>query len=374
MSTNATIGTSSMFLIAAAAAAAAATSVVYASAFGASKPRAGGSRKIGGGNAAKHHHFDVPPEILEDGGCECKDEVILAVRLALEAGENMTQHYHTKGTADENIDDLGISTKSHESDFATAIDVKNENFITAGIKSQFPDHEIIGEETTGTGAIPPLTHKPTWIIDPIDGTTNFASGLPLSCVSIGFCLEGKPYMGVVYAPMTNELYVAVKGRGAYRNGIRLSGCTGEKAGKTLSKAVVCFEFGYARTQDGIDNMVNAVRRLLEHGVRTTRTLGSGVLDLCYVACGRMDVVYTGMAEEGWKPWDYCAGLVVAVEAGCTMSHLKLDGENDFDADGTMKENWQYNLYSRSMICGVNPILVEQCRDVVLNASSKKGFV
>ncbi len=181
-------------------------------------------------------------------------------------------------------------------------------------------------------------------------------------------------MGVVYAPMTNELYVAVKGRGAYRNGIRLSGCTGEKAGKTLSKAVVCFEFGYARTQEGIDDMVNAVRRLLEQGVRTTRTLGSGVLDLCYVACGRMDVVYTGMAEEGWKPWDYCAGLVVAVEAGCTISHLKHDGENDFEADGTMKENWQYNLYSRSMICGVNPILVEQCRDVVLNASSKKGFV
>lgn len=172
-------------------------------------------------------------------------------------------------------------------------------------------------------------------------------------------------MGVVYAPMTNELFVAVKGKGAYRNGVRLLGCTGEKATKTLSKAVVCFEFGYSRTQEGIDNMVSAVRRLLQHGVRTTRTLGSGVLDICYVACGRMDVVYTGMAEEGWKPWDYCAGLVVAVESGCTMTHLKKDGENDVDNDGQIKEGWNYNLYSNSMICGVNPELVVQCQKVAL---------
>lgn len=133
--------------------------------------------------------------------------------------------------------------------------------------------------------------------------TNFASGLPLSCVSIGLCINGQPEMGVVFAPMTQELYIAVRSYGAFRNGIRLLDCTGEKKSKTLSDAVVCFEFGYSSTQDGIDRMINAVKRLLRHGLRTTRTLGSGVLDLCYVACGRMDVVYTGMAEEGWKVSD-----------------------------------------------------------------------
>ena len=107
-------------------------------------------------------------------------------------------------------------------------------------------------------------------------------------------------MGVVFAPMTQELYIAVRNYGAFRNGIRLLGCTGEKENKTLTDAVVCFEFGYSSTQEGIDRMVNAVKRLLQHGLRTTRTLGSGVLDLCYVGCGRMDLVYTGMAEEGWK--------------------------------------------------------------------------
>lgn len=174
-------------------------------------------------------------------------------------------------------------------------------------------------------------------------------------------------MGVVYAPMTNELYVAVRGKGAYRNGVRLLGCTGEKATKTLSNSVVCFEFGYARTEEGVDNMVNAVRRLLKHGLRTTRTLGSGVLDICYVACGRMDVVYTGMAEEGWKPWDYCAGLVVAMEAGCTMTHLKKRDKNDEDDSGNTRSGYEFNMSSKSMICGVNQHVVEQCIDVVLGS-------
>lgn len=172
-------------------------------------------------------------------------------------------------------------------------------------------------------------------------------------------------MGVVFAPMTNELYIAVRGNGAFRNGIPLIGCTGEKAATTLSNAVVCFEFGYSSSQEGIDKMVNAVKRLLQHGVRTTRTLGSGVLDLCYVACGRMDVVYTGMSEEGWKPWDYCAGLVVALEAGCEISHLEKRDENDLDATRVLKRGYNFNLHSKSMICGVNRDLVEKTRQIVM---------
>lgn len=353
-----------MKLTLAAVVATAVTSLVYASAFGTSGKSSRVGRGVGNDASHPQQHFHVPNEILQ-GDCEGREEVILAVRLALEAGKNMTQHYDSKGTADENIDDLDISTKQNDADFATAVDVKNENFISSEIKNHFPTHQIIGEETTGTGTIPSLTMETTWIIDPIDGTTNFASGLPLSCVSIGLCRCGQPYMGVVYAPMTNELYIAVKGQGAYRNGVRLLECTGEKATKTLSNSVVCFEFGYARTEEGVDNMVNAVRRLLKHGVRTTRTLGSGVLDICYVACGRMDVVYTGMAEEGWKPWDYCAGLVVAMEAGCTMTHLKTHEKADEDDSGNTRSGYEFNMYSQSMICGVNEKVVEQTRSVVL---------
>ncbi len=292
------------------------------------------------------------------------------------------QHYNTKGTistkssssAQNNYSniDLDISIKTNSCDIATAIDTQNEDYISSQISSHFPMHAIIGEESVGSGTIPPLSSTvPTWIIDPIDGTTNFVSGLPLCCVSIGLCLRGQPYMGVVYAPMTQELYVGVRGRGAYRNGVRLSSSSSSSPSiatkqktKTLAESVVCFEFGYERTEAGITAMIDPVHRLLLHGVRATRSLGSGVLNLCYVASGRLDLVYAGLASEGWKPWDYCAGLVVAIEAGCCMTHLKME-EEDMDENGNVKCGYEFNLYSKSMICGVEMELVEEAWRVIL---------
>ena len=301
------------------------------------------------------------------------------------------QHYNSKGSCaistnassssslSQNYSEhnLDISIKTNSCDIATAIDTQNEDYISSQIAMHFPNHAIIGEESVGSGPIPQLSSTiPTWIIDPIDGTTNFVSGLPLCCVSIGLCLFGKPYMGVVYAPMTQELYVAVRGRGAYRNGVRLSSSstttsssssstTAEQTKKkTLAESVVCFEFGYERTEEGISSMIDPVRRLLLHGVRGTRSLGSGVLNLCYVASGRLDLVYAGLASEGWKPWDYCAGLVVATEAGCCMTHLKME-EEDMDENGHVKCGYDFNLYSKSMICGVEMELVEEAWRVIL---------
>ena len=316
----------------------------------------------------RRSEFDVPLEILEDENCPHRREVALAVQLALAAGANMIRHYDSKGTAYENIADLDISTKTNASDLATIIDVQNEDYITCAIKDRYPTHSIIGEEASSdVGCIAPLNLDGyTWIIDPIDGTTNFAAGLPLHCVSIGLCHRGIPVMGVVYSPPTREMYIAVRDFGAYRNGVRMLGCSGDKAARTLSNAVVCFELGYfSEAGDRVDVMMNAIKRLLEHGVRATRQLGSGVLDLCYVASGRMDVVYTGLSDEGWKPWDYCAGLVIALEAGCEMTHL--DAKCDDDVIGgpsLLRRGYDFNLYSKSMICGVRT-LVEDTRRVVL---------
>ena len=283
----------------------------------------------------------------------------------------MTRHLDTRGTEHEDSSDLDISTKSNSADLATAIDVLNEDLIAREIGRHFPRHRIIGEESTGSGIVDPIdpNGENTWIIDPIDGTTNFASGLPLCCVSIGMCVGGAPCMGVAYAPATDELYVAVRGRGSYRNGVRLSGTGGGgvATGRALSDSVVGFEFGYAKSEGDVDLMTGAVRRLLRHGVRATRSLGSGVLDLCYVASGRLDVVYAGVADEGWKPWDYCAGLVVANEAGCTMTHLiPRSGEDLVDGgSGEIRRGYEFNLLTRSVICGVNADLVEETRRVVL---------
>jgi myo-inositol-1(or 4)-monophosphatase len=118
----------------------------------------------------------------------------------------MTRHLNARGTEHENASDLDISTKSNSADLATAIDVLNEDLIARGIRNRFPSHRIIGEESTGSGPVDPIepNGENTWIIDPIDGTTNFASGLPLCCVSIGMCVGGVPHMGVAYAPATDE--------------------------------------------------------------------------------------------------------------------------------------------------------------------------
>lgn len=307
--------------------------------------------------------FTIPNELI-DGPYSTQLKV--AVDLALKAGSNMISHLETKGTESgrDSEDKLGISTKKNDADFCTKIDLLNEKIITEGIQDAFPQHEVIGEESTGTDEVEPLTIKPTWIVDPIDGTTNFASGCPLTCVSIGFCDGGRPVMGVVFSPVTKEVYIAIKDKGAYRNGQRIHTKNSENSQKSLGNAVVCFEFGYARSEEGIDNMVNGVRRILNHGCRTTRSYGSGVLDLCYVATGRIDVVYTGLAEEGWKPWDYCAAMVVAKEAGCTICSLK--GESNFDQAGKVVEGSEFDIYSKSMICGVNDVVTEQCRKIVLD--------
>jgi myo-inositol-1(or 4)-monophosphatase len=298
-------------------------------------------------NYSKH---DIPRRLLESS---LKKEIQIAVELALLTGRSMYRYCDEKGTAAEQFHDLQIETKGQPEDFCTKIDVENEQIIMKKFQQEFPSYSIIGEETTGTGMIPTLTNTATWIIDPIDGTTNFAAGLPLTCVSIGLCIDMKAMLGVIYAPMTDELYLAIRGYGAYRNGVKI--IPRNIPEKTLRESVICFEFGYAREKSAIDVMLDVVKNLLYHGCRTTRSLGSGVLDLCYVATGRIDVVYAGVAGEGWKPWDYCAGYVVAIESGCTMEAIA-------DREDTTNE---FNLYSSSVICAVNPNIVQEVRQIII---------
>jgi len=283
-------------------------------------------------------------------------ELKLAVEMAMEAGSNMVEYMEAKGTASEATMDLGIETKSGSADFCTKVDVENERLVVERIRRAFPDHEIIGEEAVGTGSIPPLTNRPTWIVDPIDGTTNFAAGLhSLTCVSIGHCVEGRPVVGVVYAPGTNELYVAVKGYGAYRNGVALAQDP-KSSTKRLAEAVVCNEMGYTRVDSELNILFGAQKRVMLKGCKAMRQIGSGCLDLCFVASGKLDVVYAGLCTEGWKPWDYCAGLLICQEAGCTMESIRKQPKPGCDG---------FDLYSKSVICGVSKQLVDELRSVLL---------
>ncbi len=199
-----------------------------------------------------------------------------------------------------------FTSKTADMDLVTETDVAAEKLIIAEIRREFPDHGILGEESTGN-----IVSKTglTWIIDPIDGTTNFAHGHLIVGVSIGLAYEGRPVAGCVYCPALDEEFLAAKGLGATLNGepIRVSAVT------SLSKSLLASGFPYD-LRDRPDHYLAFWRPMLmiAHGVRR---LGSASIDLCWVAAGRLE----GYWEENLKAWDIAAGIIVLEEAGGRVS-------------------------------------------------------
>lgn len=229
--------------------------------------------------------------------------------LAREAGDHIKALRHPPSTDASKLD---ITSKSGSTDLVTNADVLAQATIFGALQNAYPTHKRIGEEDKSSQE---LTDDPTWVVDSIDGTTNYVHGLSDVAVSIAFMLRKHAVVGVVYNPMRNELFHAVRGRGAFLNDrpIKVSSAT------TLDQSLVVCEWGYDRTPVGIDTMLGGVKRLMLANVRAVRQLGSGALDMCYVACGRADAVYTGLANEGWKIWDYAAASVIVEEAGGKLS-------------------------------------------------------
>lgn len=150
-----------------------------------------------------------------------------------------------------------------------------------------------------------------------DGTTNFCHKLPDVAVSIGYAVDKKVVVGVLYNPFRDEEYYAVKGYGSWCNGEKLKTSGTSK----LEESVIVTEFGYERSEQGVNRMLGAVKALMLENVRALKMYGSGTLDLAYVAKGVIDGCYGGVATEGWKMWDYAAGGLIAEEAGAEIVTL-----------------------------------------------------
>jgi len=186
-------------------------------------------------------------------------------------------------------------------DLVTEIDIKAEKFITGEIARVFPSHAILAEESGENQK----TDIHRWVIDPLDGTTNYAHGYPAFCVSMGYEVEGKIVAGVIYNPVLDELFYAVAGKGAFLNRKRIHVSTES----VLSKSLLATGFPYDIAETKIDNLDNfAVMYKESRGIRRA---GSAALDLCYVACGRFD----GFWELKLHPWDTAAGHLFVTEAG-----------------------------------------------------------
>jgi fructose-1,6-bisphosphatase/inositol monophosphatase family enzyme len=201
---------------------------------------------------------------------------------------------------------MEVSTKSSPTDMVTEMDRASEALIVAGIRVARPDDGIVGEE----GADLEGTSGIRWLVDPIDGTTNYLYGFPGFAVSIGAEHNGHVVAGVVHDPMHGDVFRATKGRGATRNAEAIS-----VSGKDdLTTALVGTGFSYER-----ERRLRQARVLAQvlPRVRDIRRMGAAAVDLCSVACGRLDAFY----ERGLGPWDLAAGALIAREAGAAVGDL-----------------------------------------------------
>jgi myo-inositol-1(or 4)-monophosphatase len=187
-------------------------------------------------------------------------------------------------------------------DLVTEVDLAVERMFRALIAERFHEHAVLAEELGGASAVPP---GPCWVFDPIDGTTNYAHGLPIFCASLAFEVDGVAEIGAIYDPNRRELFTAERGGGAFLNGrpLRVS------AAETLLDAVLVTGFPYDVHQR-VDETVGLFGAFVGRA-RAVRRLGSAAIDLCYVAAGRMD----GFWESDLKPWDIAAGALIVAEAG-----------------------------------------------------------
>jgi myo-inositol-1(or 4)-monophosphatase len=219
-----------------------------------------------------------------------------------------------------NLDLLKVSTKQ-QSDFVTEVDKAAEAAIIEILREAYPDHSILAEETGVTAGARGTDYQ--WIIDPLDGTTNFIHGMPQYAVSIALAHKGIVTQAVVYDPTCNELFTASKGGGAFLNERRLRVSKRAK----LQDALIGTGFPYRAFQH-IDAYLGMLRELLQTTAGVRRP-GAAALDLAYVAAGR----YDGFWEIGLSPWDMAAGGLLITEAGGLVGDLR--GETDFLQTGNI---------------------------------------
>jgi myo-inositol-1(or 4)-monophosphatase len=219
------------------------------------------------------------------------------------------------------LDLLKVTEKGHN-DFVTEVDRATEEAIIEVLKTAYPSHAFLGEES-GASANNHDEQEFVWIIDPIDGTTNFIHGFPQYCVSIALQYRGQITQAVVYDPTRNDLFTATKGAGAYLNDKRLRVSRRDK----MADALIGTGFPY-NSMAGLEEYLKMFKIMTERCAGLRRP-GAAALDLAYVAAGRLD----GFFEKGLKPWDMAAGSLLVTESGGICGTFA--GESDYLYNGNV---------------------------------------
>ncbi|MBB1061021.1 inositol monophosphatase family protein [Marilutibacter spongiae] len=240
-----------------------------------------------------------------------KPAVTLMVKAARAAGNVLLRHMHR-------LDAINVVEKDRM-DYASEVDEEAEKVVIKELRRAHPDYAFLGEETGSAGK-----GRFTWVIDPLDGTSNYLRGLPHFCVSIALVENGEPIHGVIFDPIRNDLFTVSKGSGTQLNGKRVR--VADR--KTLEGTLLVTGFP-PRERSRASAQLKTLDNLLLEAEDVRRT-GSAALDLAYVACGRADAYF----EAGVKPWDIAAGALMVREAGGKVCDFKGRPTGAMDARGT----------------------------------------
>lgn len=226
--------------------------------------------------------------------------------------------------------DLNIQTKSNFADIVTDFDLWSENEITAAVKKAFPHHIVYGEEyhkelckKENKTSEEIFNNHSCWIIDPIDGTNNFANKIPHCCLSICFLHKGERLFGIVYEPFRDEIFTAIKGKGAKLNNKKIS----VSSRATLKDSIIGTFYPSNRFEKW-DEYKDTFEKIVL-SCRNMRSLGAAVIDLCWIACGRLDACFFYAA----KPWDMAAASLIIEEAGGKLASYPKITNQEFSIIG-----------------------------------------
>ncbi len=224
----------------------------------------------------------------------------VAAYAAREAGKVHKKYF------DANVE---VKKKDKSFDLITIADIEAEERIVSVIKDHYPRHNILAEER----GYEKTSSEYTWIIDPLDGTNNFAHKLPIFCASVALAEKGEPIVGAIYDVSKDELFCTQKGKGAVLNGREIA----VSAVEALDKALLITGFYYDRGEEMADNL-GRIKLFFQRSIIGIRRFGSAALDLCNVACGRA----SGFWEFELNPWDFAAGKLLVEEAGGRVTGRK----------------------------------------------------
>jgi len=252
---------------------------------------------------------------------------LTAVHAAISSGNYLRQGFRTQ---------MEISNKGEKHNLVTEYDIGSEKRIIGFIKEHYPTHNFLAEES---GAHKEATGDIRWIIDPLDGTVNFAHGIPFFSVRIDVEKKKEVISGVVFQPMTQELFIAEKGKGAFFNGSRIVVTEKEK----LADALLATGFPY-NLSDNPGQCIEKFVEILKVGV-PIRRMGVASLDLSYIACGRFD----GFFEVSLGPWDCAAGKLIIEEAGGKV---------------TSWDNTEFDIHSYQTILATNTLIHEELSKIL----------